>query len=138
VPDVRTYLAQAQVSVAPFAIAAGIQNKILEAMSYCLPVVATSRVAQGLSEGVAKKMDIADDAEGMAASVERLLRDPELARRRGADGRRQVAADYNWNRSLSQVLQLLENPADNDISTERCASRFPADGMGIASIGQAP
>lgn len=115
VPDVRTYLAQAQVSVAPFSIAAGIQNKILEAMSYGLPVVATSRVASSLAEGAARMVDVADGAEGMAAAVQRLLRDPQLARRKGAEGRCQVAADYNWERSLSQVLQLLENPADNDI-----------------------
>ena len=53
VPDVRTYLAKAHVAVAPFSIAAGIQNKILEAMAYGLPVVATSRTRQGLSPEVA-------------------------------------------------------------------------------------
>ena len=59
VPDVRTYLAKAHVAVAPFSIAAGIQNKILEAMAYGLPVVATSRTAQGLSAGVADMVDTA-------------------------------------------------------------------------------
>src|SRR5262249_12084445 len=47
VPDVRSYLARAQVSVAPFSIAAGVPNKILEAMAYGLPVVATPRAVQG-------------------------------------------------------------------------------------------
>jgi sugar transferase (PEP-CTERM/EpsH1 system associated) len=136
VPDVRTYLARAQVSVAPFSIAAGIQNKILEAMSYGLPVVATSRVASSLAEGAARMVDVADGAEEMAAAVERLLRDPQLARRKGAQGRCQVAAAYNWERSLSQVLQLLENPADNDILAR--TSRCHDDGIGIASISQAP
>src|SRR4029077_5699586 len=53
VPDVRPYLAQPQVAVSPFSIAAGIQNKILEAMAYGLPVVAAGRAVQGLSKGVA-------------------------------------------------------------------------------------
>jgi hypothetical protein len=39
----------AAVLLGVFAIAAGIQNKILEAMSYEIPVVATSRAAQGRS-----------------------------------------------------------------------------------------
>ena len=41
VPDVRPFLARASVAVAPLTIAAGVQNKILEAMSSGLPVVAT-------------------------------------------------------------------------------------------------
>jgi sugar transferase (PEP-CTERM/EpsH1 system associated) len=134
VSDVRTYLARAQVSVAPFSIAAGIQNKILEAMSYGLPVVATPRVAQGLSDGVARMVDIADDAQTMAAAVERLLRDPELACRKGAEGRQQVAADYNWDRSLRRVLQLLEDHADNDISVKQSVPHILADGMEIAPM----
>jgi sugar transferase (PEP-CTERM/EpsH1 system associated) len=121
VPDVRAHLARARVSVAPFSIAAGIQNKILEAMAYGLPVVVTSRIAQGLSSGVARLVDVVDDAESMAAAIGRLLRNPELARRKGADGRLQVAADYNWDRSLRQVLQLLENPAGNAILSTECA-----------------
>jgi sugar transferase (PEP-CTERM/EpsH1 system associated) len=134
VPDVRTYLAQAQVSVAPFSIAAGIQNKILEAMSYGLPVVATSRVAQGLSDEAARLVDIADDAEAMAAAVVRLLCDPQLARQKGAAGRSRVASDYSWDRSLGQVLQLLENPTDNNIPAAGQAARLPADGIAIAPI----
>ena len=116
VADVRTYLAKAQVAVAPFAIAAGIQNKILEAMAYGLPVVATSRTAQGLSPKVAEMVDTGDTADEMASKIVLLLRDFDLARRKGVEGRRRVGEEYRWENSLDQLLQLLENPADRESS----------------------
>jgi len=110
VPDVRTYLAMATVSVAPFSIAAGIQNKILEAMAYGLPVAGTSRAVQGLSAGVAGIVEIGDDAETLALKVVALLRNPKLARSIGQESRRRVAADYSWEPALERLLSLVENP----------------------------
>src|SRR5579871_5418712 len=75
VPDVRAYLAQAQVAVAPFSISAGIPNKILEAMSYGLPVVATSRAVQGLVSSLAQTVEIGDTASELATKTVALLKD---------------------------------------------------------------
>jgi sugar transferase (PEP-CTERM/EpsH1 system associated) len=111
VPDVRAHLARMSVSVAPFSIAAGIQNKILEAMSYELPVVATPRAVQGLTAAAAAAVETAGTAEAMAGAIVRLLLQPELARERGRESRRLIAGEYNWDRSLERVLQLLENPS---------------------------
>jgi sugar transferase (PEP-CTERM/EpsH1 system associated) len=108
VPDVRTYLAQAHVAVAPFHIAAGIQNKILEAMAYELPVVATPRAVQGLTPGVAELVQTGDSVEELAANVVQLLRDGPMAEELGKESRRRVTAEYNWNRSGDQLLDLLE------------------------------
>jgi glycosyltransferase involved in cell wall biosynthesis len=110
VPDVRPYLAQTHVSVAPFSIAAGIQNKILEAMACGVPVVATTRSAQGLAPEVVAALETAEGADELASKVLRLLKDPQLARRKGMEGMRQVTAGHNWERSLEMLLQLLENP----------------------------
>jgi polysaccharide biosynthesis protein PslH len=110
VPDVRTYLSNAHVAVAPFLIAAGIQNKVLEAMSYELPVVATSRPAQALSPRTASAIRIADSAEAMAAAIIELLRDPRLAREVGAESRAVVREDYCWERINNQLLALITDP----------------------------
>jgi glycosyltransferase involved in cell wall biosynthesis len=110
VPDIRTWLAKARVAVAPFTIAAGIQNKILEAMASGLPVVATPTAAQGLSPRVADVVRIGNTAEELASKVVVLLHDSQLAKRIGLDGRRQVTEDYSWEHALGRLMQLLESP----------------------------
>jgi sugar transferase (PEP-CTERM/EpsH1 system associated) len=112
VPDVRSYLARMSVSVAPFSIAAGIQNKILEAMAYELPVIATARAVQGLTPAAAVAVETAESPEAMAAAIVRLLQNPDLARERGRQGRHLITGEYSWERSLDRVLQLIENPAE--------------------------
>jgi sugar transferase (PEP-CTERM/EpsH1 system associated) len=107
VPDVRTWLHKAQVAVAPFAIAAGIQNKILEAMACGLPVVATPRAAQGLLPRAANLVHTGNSAKELADHVVMLLRDPQTAQRMGLDCRRIVGEDYSWAGAMGQLLQLL-------------------------------
>jgi sugar transferase (PEP-CTERM/EpsH1 system associated) len=111
VPDVRPWLALASVAVAPLMIAAGLQNKILEAMASGLPIVSTARAVQGLTRDVAAAIDTSENAEGFAAHVVRLLLNPRLARERGLEGRKRVIADYNWDRALHQLLGLIEDPS---------------------------
>ncbi len=130
VPDVRPYLAQSQVSVAPFAIAAGIQNKVLEAMAYCLPVVATSRIAQSLPASVADMVDFGDTPQELALKVVGLLRDPERRRGVGLEGRKRVVAEYDWGRSLDRLLALLENPVCSDLPPIE-----PGIASGVRTVG---
>lgn len=110
VPDVRTWLAKARVAVAPFTIAAGIQNKILEAMAFGLPVVATPRAAQGLSSRVADRVHTGNTPEELASKVLVLVRDRQFAQRTGLDGRHAVMQDYSWDSALDRLLELLEDP----------------------------
>jgi len=111
VADVREHLRRMHVAVAPFSIAAGIQNKILEAMASGIPVVCTPRAAQGLSSEAARAVEVAEGAERMAASIVELLRNPDLAYARGIEGCRRVAAEYRWDRSMDLLLQVLETAA---------------------------
>ena len=110
VPDVRPYLGKSQVSVAPFSIAAGIQNKVLEAMAYCLPVVATSLIVRSLPATVAEVVEVGDTPERLASKVVGLLRDPGRRRRIGSEGRRRVGEEYDWSSSMDRLLALLEDP----------------------------
>lgn len=123
VPDVRTHLARAHVFVAPLRIAAGIQNKILEAMAMELPVVTTPRAAQGLPPAVAARVETGEHPTELAEKVVRFLQDPSLARSRGRESRRRVATECEWERSLEQLLQLIEDPEGfvrGEIEPGRC------------------
>lgn len=121
VPDIRPYLARMHVAVAPFSIAAGIQNKILEAMASGIPVVCTRRAAQGLSSAAAAAVELADSADEMAGKIAGLLRDPEIAHSRGIEGRTRVAAEYQWDQSLDRFLRLLEDPTTQNPPAAECA-----------------
>jgi glycosyltransferase involved in cell wall biosynthesis len=79
-------------------------------MAYELPVVATSRAVQGLTRVAAAGVETADTPVDMAAAIVRLLRNPELAREKGRQGRRLITGEYNWSLALDGLLQLLENP----------------------------
>lgn len=123
VADVRPYLRQAQVSVAPFAVASGVQSKILEALAAGLPTVATARALQGLTKDVAAVIETAESAPEFADAVSRLLQDRQAARRQGLEGRRRVMATYNWDRNLEPLLRFVDDPLGGASGLACVASR---------------
>lgn len=116
VADVRPWLAAASAAVAPLRIARGIQNKVLEAMAMARPVVATDAAAEGIDHG--GTVIAAHDAAALADAVDRLLADPELARRLGAAARARVIARYGWDARLAPLDALLGLPG----TTQRSAA----------------
>lgn len=108
VPDVRPYLARATVAVAPFRIARGIQNKVLEAMAAGVPVVGTSSGFQGIPVGAEDGATVEDDPRGFAEEVVRLVRDRELWTRRAGQARRYVERSHRWEEHGERLHALLE------------------------------
>jgi polysaccharide biosynthesis protein PslH len=103
VDDVRPYLERAAVVVVPLRIGGGTRLKIVEAMAMGKAVVSTSLGAEGLDAVPERDLCIADDAEGFAEKVSRLLADPERSGRLGAAARRLVEARYGWSRSVERL-----------------------------------
>ena len=110
-PDLRPYLESSAVFVAPLRFASGMQNKILEAMSSGLPVVATPRAAQALTPAVAELVATGDTPAAFAAECVALLRDPARASSLGAEGRRRVTLDYSWDAAARRLLELMDDPS---------------------------
>jgi glycosyltransferase involved in cell wall biosynthesis len=101
VPDLRPYLARAAVFACPLRIGAGIKNKVLEALAMGCPVVGTPISFDGIPARDGVSALFADaHAERFSAAVLHLLRDPALAGRIGANGRRLVesGAVWTWDR----------------------------------------
>lgn len=108
VDDTRTWLAQAQISVAPLRIARGIQNKVLEALAMGLPVVGTTSATQGIEGQAGRDFIVANSAEEQAAAIARLFDAPDEARSLGHRGREFVEREYDWERVLEPLDRLLE------------------------------
>lgn len=107
VPDVRPFVAHADVVVAPLRVARGIQNKVLEAMSLGRPVVVSDAAATGLRATEGSEFRAAGDAAGFAERVLELL-DPARGNAVGEAARRRVLADYAWQAHLATLDDLLE------------------------------
>lgn len=108
VADVRGWLAQARVIVAPLLMARGIQNKVLEGMAMARPVVASKAAAEGIDH--ADTILVADTADAMAAAITRLLVDSAGAQQLGNEARQQVIQRYSWAARLQPLDALLAAP----------------------------
>ena len=107
VPDVRGWLAAADVVVAPLRIARGIQNKVLEAMAMARPVVASSQAAEGIDATHGAHLLVADDPAKEAESIIALLADPARAAALGQAARARMEQRYRWSATLDRLPDLL-------------------------------
>ena len=111
VPDVREWLWDSALAIAPLHVARGVQNKALEAIAAGLPIVITDAVAGGLPPQAMPAARIANTADDFAEHVIGLLREPPAARRgiaRSSDLR-----ELTWARALDPLLSILESAASS-------------------------
>ena len=97
VPDIRPYLQNATISVAPIIYGAGIQNKVLEAMACATPVVASIEAITALKARPGEEIVIANDKQGLASSILTLLENSEYRSQIGVNGRKYVEQNHDWN-----------------------------------------
>jgi sugar transferase (PEP-CTERM/EpsH1 system associated) len=109
VPDVRPYLWNGAVGIAPLQVARGVQNKVLEAVAAGLPVVITPPVAAGLPAAVTAACRTATAARDFADHVVAFLRMPPEARRAIASS--VDLAPLAWEARLRPFVALLEEAA---------------------------
>lgn len=107
VPDVRPYLAAASVVIAPLRIARGLQNKVLEAMSYGKAVVASPSALAGFGMKPDLPAHQANEPVDWVESLVQLLGDDALRQNRGEAGRAFAECYHDWNACLSPFCHLL-------------------------------
>ena len=112
VPDVRPWLAGADLVTAPLLIARGVQNKVLEAMAMARPVLLTPAAAAGIGAADGTHFAVADAPVTLAERALALLADRSAADAMGAAARRFVMAECGWDRVLAPLRALLEGTAD--------------------------
>jgi sugar transferase (PEP-CTERM/EpsH1 system associated) len=122
VGDVRSYLTQADVSVAPMRIARGVQNKVLEAMALGVPVVTTSQAVKGIQAVRGDEVLIGDNPEEFASQIVRVLSDSRLYRRLVSKARGRVLESYSWKAIGAQLNEFVLD-CRNSVSTGVAQSR---------------
>jgi glycosyltransferase involved in cell wall biosynthesis len=95
-PDPAPYLAETAAFIVPLHAGGGMRVKIVDAWNWGLPIVSTTIGAEGIAVAPERNILMADTPETFAAAVNRLLADPELARRLRREGRSAVTTQYNW------------------------------------------
>ncbi|MEM7410403.1 MAG: glycosyltransferase [Myxococcota bacterium] len=117
VPDVTDWLCRAEVAVAPLRIAAGMQNKLVQAMGCALPVVATAAANEGIQGVPEEHLLVREDPEGFAAAVASLLKDAEQRRQLGDAARRFVEQHWTWEAHFENLEKVLFEVAGVDAAS---------------------
>jgi sugar transferase (PEP-CTERM/EpsH1 system associated) len=106
VPDVRPYLWQSAVAVAPLRTARGVQNKVLEATAAGLPSIVTPAVLDGLPHQVRQACRAVEGSIPFAAAISEVLSMP--ASERDALAASADVSHLTWDRQLAPLLPILE------------------------------
>jgi len=94
--DIRTAYERGRVMVVPLIIGAGMQNKILEAMSMGVPCVTTDLVNRAIGAIPDEEILIATSPQEFADQTLRLLSSPELYASLSLNALKLVQSRYSW------------------------------------------
>lgn len=121
VHDIRPYLGQATVAVAPLLYGAGVQNKVLEAMACGTPVVASCLATSPLNVRDGRDLLTADGPVVFAQQLLALLADPHLRHRLSHSGRRYVETFHNWDAVAGSLESVYLEAIGARTKTHACA-----------------
>ena len=106
VEDTRTWLAGADLVVAPLEIARGVQNKVLEAMSMSRPVLLSPGAATGIAARDGMELAIADSDEAFVARALALLAAPDDRAAMGLAARLFITDHQSWPAMLANLPEI--------------------------------
>jgi sugar transferase (PEP-CTERM/EpsH1 system associated) len=110
VPDVRPFLAAADLVLVPLLLARGVQNKVLEAMAMARPVLMTGEAATGLPGAGGVHYSVADSDEALAQHAIDLLDNRDRSEAMGDAARQLVLETRSWPAMLARLPDLVGLP----------------------------
>ena len=108
VADVRPYLHEAALMVAPLSIARGTQNKILEGMAAGVPVVASRIAAGGVDATAPDHLLTASTPDEFVEAILCVLNDRSERARLARAGRERMLTHHNWTQSMRRLDGIVE------------------------------
>lgn len=107
VNDILPYYQQADIFIAPFRIARGVQNKVLQAFACALPVISTPMGAEGILCQEDIDITVASTPDEFITQANRLISQPELAKSMGQNALNTIKQHYSWESQLQPLVNLL-------------------------------
>ena len=108
VPDIAPYFEGCRVSIAPLRYGAGVKGKVNLAMSYGVPVVATTPAIEGMHLVDGEDVVVADTAAAFAEAVRRVHEDRALWQTLSAGGRANIVRHFSPAVAKRALRELLE------------------------------
>ncbi len=105
---------QCRVFVSPLRYGAGIKGKIVQALSFGVPNVATSIAAEGMQLKHDETALISDDPIAFASSVSTLVQDDELWQKISRQSIEFVERNYSVNKAKDICLEIIEQAASHN------------------------
>jgi glycosyltransferase involved in cell wall biosynthesis len=96
VDDVRPYMERAHVYLCPMRDGGGTRLKIIDALSMGKAIVATTMAIEGIDVEPERELLVADSSEAFVRQVGRILTDPALCARLGANARAFAERQCAW------------------------------------------
>ncbi len=108
VESMATELSKSWISIAPMQSGAGIQNKILEAMSCGLPVITTTLGRGSIAAEPGSEIIVADGPADFTEHVLTFLENPNLRDSIGSRARSYVSKNHDWTPIGQSFVDLIE------------------------------
>jgi sugar transferase (PEP-CTERM/EpsH1 system associated) len=107
VDDILPYYHKADYFVAPFRLARGVQNKILQAFSCALPVISTQMGAEGINCYDNKEILIANSPAEFIEKILLLENNPELKDNIKQSALSLIKDEYSWQGKLKPLIEII-------------------------------
>jgi glycosyltransferase involved in cell wall biosynthesis len=109
VEDLTDLYRNVRVTVAPLRFGAGLKGKVVASLAVGLPCVVTSIAAEGMPDGSADPIAVADDADGFARAIADIHADPKRWYRMSDAGIAYARANFSIETITEKVRKLLES-----------------------------
>lgn len=109
VDEILPYYHQADYFVAPFRLARGVQNKVLQAFACGLPVISTPMGAEGIDCEVNKDILLAQTTDDFIQAINLLETDVELKKSIKRNALSLIQEQYSWEGKLQVLADVINS-----------------------------
>jgi glycosyltransferase involved in cell wall biosynthesis len=119
VEDIKPYILESRIFVAPLLSGSGLQNKLLEAMACGLPSITTSLANKALGAAHEQQIYIADTAQTFADRIEYVLKNELVAEKIGKEGKEFIKQHFDWTQTTTILERAFEKVVERRVEVNQ-------------------